>query len=223
MSHRQLSLSSWCSGKASIRRSSHNGESIKGYSIFAKSEHLRAWENSGLSLRSYAASNNIPVSTFKDWKKSAEIIHEERSKKAGGGTDVKRLRTPEYYDIERELVNYLDKRVRLMCRDKVGLSWSYLQHRAEGIADRLLPADKREDFKASPGWLYDVLKRNRFVGVNLHGEANDCDPEKAEELMRVFRGEVQELMEEHDVPVARVFNGDQSGLFHQKLPNHAFC
>lgn len=219
----QASLAYRFNRDMSTKRSSHKGSIINSYKVNIKSDHIRAWQDSGLSKANYAKINKLPESTFREWTRSIEQINENRSKLPRGGSTVSRVRTPNFLAVENEIVSYLDKRYRLMFRDKVGMSRGYLQEKAKELAEKLLTAEEYSDFKASSGWLTNVLKRNQFVGMNLHGEANECNPQESDALMKVFRKELSELMEKNNIPVERLYNADQTGLFYQKLPNHAIC
>ena len=68
-----------------------------------------------------------------------------------------------------------------------------------------------------------MLKRNNFVNVKLAGEAGDIDLVAAEKSMHLFRSELTEICESNDIPLERILNADQTGLYHQKLPNNMYC
>lgn len=93
---------------------------------------------------------------------------------------VYRVRRRPYADVEEDLFNYIRKRALLYQQDKCGLSWMLMKEKARSIYSTLFPeADVNPNLptlKASDGWIAKVLKRNDFVGVNLHGEANDISP-----------------------------------------------
>ena len=81
------------------------------------------------------------------------------------GRSIKRLRNEKFPGIEEKLVHYIKNRVKLMQRDKVGLSFAILQAKARLFANQL--AYDPTAFHASPGWVSNVLKRHEFVHVNL--------------------------------------------------------
>ena len=116
----------------------------------------------------------------------------------------------------------------LLCRekfakDKLGLSWVILLEKAKEFAKLELEGDAAESLSASPGWCLNVLRRNGLKGASLHGKGMKMDEEAATAAMREFRDEVRELTEKKNIPSERTFNADQTGLFHQKLPNRIYC
>ncbi len=68
-------------------------------------------------------------------------------------------------------------------------------------------------FTASDGWIDNVLKRNKMYGVTLHGEANDLSDEEKEKLACQCRQEIQNLVDEYEIPLSRFVNADQTGVF----------
>jgi hypothetical protein len=77
-------------------------------------------------------------------------------------------------------------------------------------------------FKASPGSIDCVLKDNKKVGVNLHGEGMDLSEEEVEKIMEPFRKEFHEELEKLGIQPPCVYNGVQTGLFYNKLPNQIY-
>jgi hypothetical protein len=105
-----------------------------------------------VSQRQYAAQIGIDQSTFTKWIKNY---------KEGKYNDIpnakyrKRTREPDYFDVEKKLVEYIDLRNARISRDKLGLSHNYLQKKALDFAKSIYPANSEElnSFKASNGWL----------------------------------------------------------------------
>ena len=56
------------------------------------------------------------------------------------------------------------------------------------------------DFKASPCWVLATLKRNKKVGINLHGEANDMADEERGVIISAWRKDVHSKIAEVDTP-----------------------
>ena len=94
-----------------------------------------------------------------------------------------RFREGMYPLIEDLLIRYLDLRQKNYFRDKCGVSWLYLEHKAKEFK-KLVEADHPHyaNFKASAGWLSKVLQRHNKIGVKLHGEASDIPPEVIREI-----------------------------------------
>jgi len=143
------------------------------------------------------------------------------------GGDRKRKRTPMYPELEKKLVEYIELRAASYTRDKLGLSWSLMRARALKYAKEL----NIENFEASDGWIEKVLKRNNLVGIKMHGEAGDMSDEKHKEIMsewddKVWKPALEWLVEDGEDDTEklmdRIYNADQTGLYHQKLPNRMY-
>ena len=46
--------------------------------------------------------------------------------------------------------------------------------------------------------------------------------EEREKIMTEWRPQFYTLLEKYDIPTSRVYNGDQTGLYYQKLPNRMY-
>jgi len=110
-------------------------------------------------------------------------------------------------------------------KDKCGLSWQILKEHAATFAEEQKQSqpEKYASFNASSGWLSNVLKRNNFVGMSLHGKAAEADKEECQIAINKFRKKLQEKIECLNIPQSRVYNADQTGLFFQKLPNQLYA
>ena len=135
--------------------------------------------------------------------------------------DIHRIRKAnKFKPIEIKVVNYLEMRERSFQRCKLGMSWSILLSKAEHWGKEM---DGMQDFKASTGWLSKVLHRNEFKSVNAHGEANEiCDSEYDEIISEWKDSKLNVEVKKHNVTKDRVYNGDQTGLFINKLPSRVF-
>ena len=121
------------------------------------------------------------------------------------------------------LVQYIDTRRRLFHRDKLGLSLLVLKLKAQEYANAILSPEERDSFKISNGWIEKVSKRATLSSIRLFGEANDMSDAQAEALMGPFRSYVDELCSNNHITMDRVYNADQTGLFHQRRPNRLYC
>lgn len=198
---------------------------MRKYSVNEKIAFVRRFHEQRCSAAEFCRINNLIERTFSDW-----VIAFERNqlKEVINGDNVFRVKTCRFATIEQRLVDYIKRRAALYQRDKCGLSWLILKNKALQVAQEVMPD---VSFNASAGWLQKVLIRNGFVGVTLHGEANEIDDLQAAVDMREFRARLDQLC--HDLGIvdedtgaydlSRVYNADQTGLFYQKLPNRTYC
>ena len=122
--------------------------------------------------------------------------------------------------IEMKLVNYLEMREKSFQRCKLGMSWKVLLGKAAKWGQEM---DGMKDFKASKGWLSKVLHRNAFVSVNAHGEANEISDSEYNNIIAEWKNSTLNVeVTKHNVTKDRIYNGDQTGLFFNKLPNRVF-
>ena len=94
------------------------------------------------------------------------------------------------------LADYMQLRKKQYTNDDCGLSRLVLKDRATKIAEKVLPPDLLHGLKASDGFIEKVL-----IGVSLHGEGNEMSEEKADALMRPFRGPLGESCEKNNIPI----------------------
>lgn len=102
-----------------------------------------------------------------------------------------RYRTKEgrFLDVEECLMEFIRLRQQKYSRNKAGLTWSTLMDRTRQIACRILPAG--HEFKASSGWLTNVLRRNNIVGIGERGRAYGLtSKDEAESRMKCFQAEL---------------------------------
>jgi hypothetical protein len=85
----------------------------------------------------------------------------------GKRTGKQRDKKGTYDEVADKLVRYLDLRMEKFKQDHLGISWSMLRNKAIKFAGDL-GLDEGQ-FKASPGWISNVLKRANKVGFNCHG------------------------------------------------------
>jgi len=178
-------------------------------------------EGAKQSQRNFCKLNDIAETTFRGWLKDVDAGKLTDSVPAG--PQGVRSRSSQFAKVEERLVKYILLRREKFAKDKLGLSWLILREKVLEFAKQELEGDVAESFTASPGWCVNVLRRNGLKGVSLHGEGMEMDNELADTAMKAFRDGVHELMEKRSIPPERVFNADQTGLFHQKLPNRIYC
>ena len=130
-------------------------------------------------------------------------------------TDVTRLRPIKYYALEKKLIAYVDARSQMYQTDKCGISWIRLKARSKQWAKNL----GLQAFKCSDGWIDDALKQYGRERVKLHGEGNDIAPEKEAALMGPWLEDFHKLLDDKNIISDCVYNADQTGLYHQNLPN----
>ena len=135
-------------------------------------------------------------------------------------SQMKRIRMGKFEDVEKKLVHYMELRAAKYTQDKCGLGWHMLTVKSLEFAKSCGYTD--EEFKGSAGWIARVLVRNGKVGINLHGEAMDMDDDEREAMMAEWRVKFFALIEEHEVEPNCVYNADQTGLYHRKLPNRMY-
>jgi hypothetical protein len=135
-------------------------------------------------------------------------------------SDKKRGRDRKFIDVEEKLIEYLNLRARAYLLDKCGISWITLTNKSLQFAD--LCGYSEDEFKASPGWIENTLKNYGKIGVNLHGEANDMSGEERAATMKDWCVDFHRIIEENDIKPSCLYNGDQTGLYYQKLPNRMY-
>ena len=99
-------------------------------------------------------------------------------------------------EVKHQLVKYLHLWQQYYKIDKCGLSWQILKEHAATFAEEQKESqpEKYATFNTSSGWLSNVLKRNNFVGVSLHGEAAEADQEERCNAINKFWKDLQEKL-----------------------------
>jgi hypothetical protein len=157
--------------------------------------------------------------------KSQQVLFAKYLKKYENGElrplTKKRVRQSKYVALEEKLVKYIRLRQSLYHRDKCGLSWVVLEKKLADWAT-IEEDEAYNDFKASPGFISRVLKDHNLIGVSLHGEANDMNDEEREGIMADWRVMFWKKLEDRNIGPECLYNGDQSGLFYNKMPNRMY-
>lgn len=150
-----------------------------------KVELYNEWKKSGWTKGKFAKKRNISDTVFR------RIVSDKEAGKfdsAYSRPSSKRIKTPPYAAVERKIVTYIESRCAMnkTGRDKCGLSYCILQLKALEWAKECLSAEAQASFHASPKWVYNVLLRNNFIGLNLHGESNEMSDEEASKAISDF-------------------------------------
>ena len=84
-------------------------------------------------------------------------------------SSIKRIRKGKYHDVEQCLIAFIETRTKFS-KGKTAVTWPFLIELAKRFAVALGYSEK--EFRASPGWLQNVLKRNKKT---LNDDINDDD------------------------------------------------
>jgi hypothetical protein len=132
--------------------------------------------------------------------------------------DKKRNKKSPYDDVRAKLIEYIELRERLYKRDKCGLSWALLKQKALVFAKNL----GHDDFKAGDSFIHGALKSGNKRSVSLHGEGMEMSEDEQMAKKKLFLDSMRDVMEKNNIPLKRVYNADQTGLFFNKLPNRIY-
>jgi hypothetical protein len=83
------------------------------------------------------------------------------------GGSIKRVRKGKYLDVEQCLIAFIETRTKFS-KGKTAVTWPFLLE----LSKRFAVALGYKDFRASPGWLSNVLKRNK---TSLYDDINEDD------------------------------------------------
>jgi len=134
--------------------------------------------------------------------------------------DAKQSRASPYEDVKEKLLKYVELQAQLYKRDKCGLSWALLKQKALFYAKQL--GHDLNSFKASKYFISSVLKKGNKKCLALHDEGMEMSKEDKALHRADFVCSLREHMECYDVPVDRVYNADQTGLFYNKLQKRIY-
>jgi transposase-like protein len=193
----------------------------KSHSVQERCDLVAKLKTSGLSSRKFCELHNIPASTLSTWVR--EVSQGLLTTDTLGVEHRKRIISSPYHEVEDKLVKYIELRRERYSEDRCGLSFQYLQCKALQFAQSIYDGEKLAKFKASPGFISNLLKRNELVSLKLRGEAGEVSHEEAEANMTAFRANLLKDISKYNIPLDRIFNADQTGLFYQQLPNRMYC
>jgi transposase-like protein len=155
-----------------------------------------------VSQRKYAQQINIDQSTLTKWIK----------KYMNGDYDVipngkqrKRARDFDYHEVEMKLVEYINLKMNERNpTETLDLTHRNLQKKALELASMTYEAGSDEliEFKASNGWISNVLRRNHLEGIIFESEvyekSNDImmDLDEDQAIEDLYNAKVDEILEE---------------------------
>ena len=108
---------------------------------------------------------------------------EVKAKKEGILTEAnvtgrKKQRMGEFTEVEDYIVKYVALRQERFKIDKCGLSWLHLKYKCDEMAPKLLGEARAAEFKASAGWLNNVLKDITYCIRDYMEKAMRCPKKK---------------------------------------------
>ncbi len=121
--------------------------------------------------------------------------------------------------VKDKLIEYIELREWLYKCNKCGLSWAVLKHKALYFAKNL----GHNDFKAGDYFIKRVLESGNKQCVSLHGEGMEMSEEKKVEKKKLFLDSMRDKMDKYNIPLERVYNADQRGLFFQQITQQDLC
>ncbi|XP_046661293.1 tigger transposable element-derived protein 4-like [Homalodisca vitripennis] len=140
----------------------------------------------------------IPANTL-------STILKNREKYERQGTSCKRIKGPEFKDVDESVYQWLKQ-----CRDKnLPVSGPILKEKAAQFAAQL----NKPDFRASNGWLQNFKKRNEVIFKKVTGESASVDDNVCTEWSQKLPDLVKGYKPDD------IFNADETGLFYQCLPD----
>jgi len=154
---------------------------------------------------------DVDQGTISHWLQQEEAL---RAALEDGKGSKQTLRAPEYPLVEQAVVDFIELLEQADAAAPKATTWSLLQVRAQTKANALVAAghDAYKNFKASTGWLSNVMKRAGIKRIALHGIAGDVSEEQSEQAMQGFRASMAEL---NITNLHAIFNADETALFYK--------
>jgi len=180
-------------------------------STAAKVAAVERLKNGEKTQTDLAKELNVSQAAISQWLKGEAAL---RAAVDAGRGSLRTLHKPEYPLVERALVEFLELLEQADVSAPKTTTWSLLQARAQKKAEALVKAGRAEykDFKASKGWLSDVMTRAGIKRIQLHGSGGDVDPETSKQAMEKFR---QQLADLKVTSLTAIFNADETALFYK--------
>lgn len=117
-----------------------------------------------MTMLRYAVENGIVYNTFRDW-----VCGKNKKQRKLDPTDAplnvarKRQRNSAFHEVEVELIKYINVHKEMHDNSTAGLSWVILHDLALQIAKKHLQEPELSKFRASNGFISNVLKRHNLA------------------------------------------------------------
>ena len=154
----------------------NNGDNDDNTAKMSQVDFLR----SELSGPSFSGSNSETVGfsrMLKDYE-SGKLTHDNTA-----DMNCRRRRQGEYPLVEKILLSYVDLRAGNIHSEKWGTSWAFLRELSSEIAKKV----GITDFKASNGWLSNVLKRGKKKFIEFQGEEDALSSDDAVNMIKLLK------------------------------------
>ena len=171
-----------------------------------KCQSLKDMEK-GESNKDVAAKYNVSKNTLSTCVKNKKKLFDALKK----GTNVKRqkLKSGNHELVDQAIFNWFLN----MQSQNVPLSASMIQEKALIFAKEL----NTENFQVSDGWLPCWKEKNNMSFKTVSGESRSVTPEMVNVWLETS---IPTLLSNNDLK--DIYNGDESGLFYQCLPNKTY-
>ncbi|CAF0866274.1 unnamed protein product [Brachionus calyciflorus] len=176
----------------------------KTFSLETKLEIVKKSCQDKQTLTSIAQYYRVNPSTISTILKNKEKII-EYSEKNLIGPDKKRLKLPEYDDVDQAVLYWFNE---IQNHSNVVVSGVDIQQQALKYATML----NRLDFKASNGWLCNFKSRNKISFKTSCGEAGLVDDKQ---LKNWKENVLPDLIKDYDIK--DIFNADETALFYKAV------
>lgn len=178
--------------------------------IEKKYEILRRLEK-GEKLSHLSKEYNVGRATIHDIKNKKDKIESffKSSDKSAGVR--KTLKSGEFPQVEDALYSwFMQERSR-----HTPISGDILMEKAKFFYNKIM---KKDDFRASVGWLDKFKRRFGIRLLSLTGERLSCQEDSVEPFIAKFKKTIEEM----NLTPDQVYNADESGLFWRLLPKKTF-
>ena len=188
-----------------------------GYTLAEGKDFVQKLQQSGMKVTDFCSLHDVSYSSMNRWRRN------EANNSWGEFEDnATKRRRCQFPAVDRSLAEYIDFRNSRTSIDKVGLSLEVLKTKAHDIFEAQ-NNDPSVSFNASNGWFHRFLRRQKYCSKRLNGEAGDISSEDVGAATSEFRTKLTAMMEKEDIPVERLFNADQTGLYYRKMPDRTYC
>ncbi|XP_054277972.1 jerky protein homolog-like [Macrosteles quadrilineatus] len=166
----------------------------------------------GEKLAHLSKEYNIGRATIHDIKKKKEQIESFFKRSSESSSKVRKtLKVGEFPQVEDALYNwFMQERSR-----HTPISGDIIMEKAKLFYNKIM---KKDDFRASVGWLDKFKRRFGIRLLTMTGERLSCDVAAAEPFIEKFK----EIVDEMDLGPDQIYNADESGLFWRLLPKQTF-